>query len=116
MGKQSDGATTQEHVDKAKANCFASAVITDQTFEDVPEEVDCPIEVEYIWEWFLELDSIRNNSFSIGPITHQEIESWDRLNKLDIQPFEVRALRAVDKAYLIHNNSQKKEKDGKHTD
>jgi hypothetical protein len=112
--RQSDGASAQEHIEIAKKNCFASQVITDKTFEDVPDEVECPFEVEYLWVWFRELDSTRaNNGMGISPINHLEITAWsDGMALSPLMPFERQAIRAVDDAYVIYSNSKAKDKNG----
>jgi hypothetical protein len=75
----------------------------------VPEETDCPYEVQYIWSWFLELDKTRlNGGMGFNPITHVEITAWSDGMDIDILPFERRAIRAVDEAYMIHCNSKDK--------
>lgn len=43
----------------------------------------------------------------VGPITHVEIKAWTDLKRIDITPYEVDALRAIDKEYLIYQNSDK---------
>lgn len=106
-GKESDGATKQEHVDKAKQNAFAASLITDQTFADVPEEADCPYELQHIWEWFYELDSTRINGMSAGPITNVEITAWSDGMGYDLLPIERKALLAVDRAFQMHNSKPK---------
>lgn len=112
-GKVSDGGSQQQHVEKAKQNAFAASVITDQTFEDVPDEIECPFEFRHIWEWFFELDSTRNNGMAHGPITNVEITAWAEGMGIDLMPIERRALLAIDKAFLIHSNSDSKSKSEK---
>jgi hypothetical protein len=111
-GKQQDGASTQEHVDVAKKSAFASLVITEKTFEETPEEVRCPVEAEYLWYWFLELDETRLNSgMGFNAITHTEITHWDEGLGIKLLPFERRAIRAIDKAFKEHANSKANERD-----
>lgn len=92
---------------KAKANCFAPQVLSDQTFDETPDVVLCPVEVEHVWDWYVELDSTRNSGFDIGPVTFAEIESWSRLMKIEVSPFEVQSLRAIDKAYIKFQRSKR---------
>ena len=81
-------------------------MITDQTFEDVPVEAYCPVEVEYIWEWFHDLDSTRQNGMSHGPITNVEITAWSNGMWLNLIPFERRAILEIDRAFSIYSNSK----------
>lgn len=101
-------------MDVAKNSCFASSVITDQTLEDVPEEEDCPYEMTHIWDWYTDINSFRLNGMGVGPILPTEIEAWGRLMKYDLIPIEVKGLLEIDKAFQIHANTDKKDKNGKH--
>lgn len=42
---------------------------------------------------------------SVGAVSHQEIEAWARLFRIDLEPCEVFALRALDRAYRSHVHS-----------
>lgn len=111
--KESDGASTQEHVEVAKKSAFAAAVIKEETFEDVPPEVDCPFELKHVWDWFVELDCTRQSGMGLGPITHTEISAWSTGMGINLMPIEREAIRAIDRAYLTHHNSKDKEKEKK---
>jgi hypothetical protein len=64
--------------------------------------------VQYIWVWFNEeLNSCRDiNGMALPPITHTEITSWADGMKIDLLPFERRALKALDNAYTSYFNSK----------
>lgn len=111
-GKESDGATTAQHVEIAKKSAFAALVITDRTFEDAPDEVTCPFELEHVWEWFYELDGTRQSGMVLGPITNVEISAWASGMGIDLLPFERRAILAVDRAYLAFNAKKMQSKSG----
>jgi hypothetical protein len=82
-------------------------VITEKTFADVPKRVICPFEIEHVWKWFLELDRTRIQSgFGVNPITHTEITHWANGMEIKVTPFERKALRAVDEAYMTYQNSK----------
>lgn len=99
-------------MDVAKKSVFARQVLTEQTFDEVPDEIDCPVELEYIWNWFLELDETRLNSgMGFNSITHTEITHWADGMWMKLLPFERRALRRIDKAYMEHCNTKANEKD-----
>jgi hypothetical protein len=53
----------------------------------------------YVWRWFNDLTDWRQQSVSVGPLSHLEIECWARLYRLDppIRPFEVDLLRRLDR-------------------
>jgi hypothetical protein len=56
-------------------------------------------DIGYLWHWFEDLSDWRDSAFGVGPLSHQEIESWVRLMCLDppLSPFEVDALRKLDR-------------------
>jgi hypothetical protein len=55
----------------------------------------------HIWNWFLELSSVRGSSgFGPLPISFLEMQSWSQLTGKDISPFEVRAIKTIDSVYL----------------
>lgn len=103
---EADGASTERHVEIAKASSLASLVLTKDTFVEVPDQPDCPYELAHIWEWFHELDATRVSGMGFSPITHTEIGEWSRGMGLNILPLEREALRAIDKAYMLHCNKK----------
>jgi hypothetical protein len=42
----------------------------------------------------------------LSPITHVEMTAWSEGMKLDLLPFERKAIRAIDRAYMIYQNSK----------
>lgn len=81
-------------------------IAKDQTFDEVPKQVPCPMEVKHIWEWFIDLDETRQVGMGVNPICFTEIQAWSQLNRIDLKPFEVEAIRAIDREYLKHQNSK----------
>lgn len=67
--------------------------------EEMPQEPD----LIYIWNWFTSLNDWREQGWGIGPLSHQEIESWARLMRLEIFPSEVDAMRRLDRAMREFN-------------
>lgn len=59
---------------------------------------DKPVLV-YLWQWFNDLTDWRDLSFGVGALSHQEIESWARLFRVDISPFEVDVIRRIDREF-----------------
>lgn len=94
----------------ATRSCFAASILSDQTLKDaeVVERVLCPFELEHIWIWFLELNATRQNGMGVNPISFTEIKSWIDVTEKSISQFELKALRAIDQAYLIHQNEKEK--------
>ncbi len=61
---------------------------------------DVPIAGQYLWEWFWELHSGRSYGLAANPLTFAEIASWASLVEAQPMPAEVRAIKAMDAAYL----------------
>jgi hypothetical protein len=59
---------------------------------------EVPIAGRRVWSIFLELNATRTVGMAVNPIG--EIESWSRLRREPVRPFEVTMLRAPDAAYL----------------
>jgi len=58
-------------------------------------------ELNYLVEWFYELAGTRLLSESGPmPITFRDIMAWKDLLSIDIHPWEVKAIRSLDDAYL----------------
>jgi hypothetical protein len=56
---------------------------------------------EHVWAWFWELSAASgSNGFAPMPVTHLEIEAWARLVGAELDEWEVRAIRAMDMAFL----------------
>lgn len=101
--------STAEHVDIAKANSFATLVIKEDTFAEVPEEVECPWELEHIWGYFCELDGTRQTGgMGFNPITHVEMTAWAEGMGVTLTPFERNCIRVIDDAYRVHCNKKEK--------
>lgn len=78
-----------------------------------PQELQ-PIEVSdivmYLWEWFLQLNAARqSNGMSINPISYSEIQAWVTLMQINISPFEIVIIKALDNMFINHINNQNKE-------
>jgi len=65
---------------------------------------------EYLFSWFADLCGSRPN-YGFGPtrITYCELEAWASLNRIRPEPWEVKALRAMDSAWLSAFEELKKE-------
>jgi hypothetical protein len=60
-----------------------------------------PSAVQHLWEWFQELQTARTgNGMGMNPITFSEIHAWMQLTARLVHPWEVRALKELDQAYL----------------
>jgi hypothetical protein len=70
-----------------------------------------PAACEHIWGWYWELRASTPEGFSRSPVSFQEIDAWIRCMNLEIRPWEIRALRAMDEAlHRYHRDKGKPEK------
>ena len=68
---------------------------------DEPNPHDFPDALTYLWGWFLELASGRTGGMGPNPITWEGIAAWASLTGTTPAPWEIRAIRALDTAYLV---------------
>jgi len=98
---QSDGQTLLDHLEQVEK-------ATGQR----PPEAECqepPIEGEYLWEWFWELNQGRQAGIS-GPasLSWLEIKAWSELNRVQLEQWELQAIRIMENAYLQAANKKGK--------
>lgn len=64
------------------------------------EPVETPVQLLYLWEWYLEISAGRNYSAMGGPlpISSTEILSWCGLSGATLEKWELRTIRALDRA------------------
>lgn len=58
-------------------------------------------ELVRLWAIWRELDRTRSSGFGVNPISYLEIEAFCRITGEQLEPWEARAVRAVDDAYVI---------------
>jgi hypothetical protein len=89
-----DGTTAGQHLEGLAARGHKKAL-------EKLEGPTFPEALEYLWDWFQDLDSSRHTTpEGPEPLTYQEILAWAQLTGSRTTPEEVRALRLLDKAYL----------------
>jgi hypothetical protein len=66
------------------------------------DEVKCPEGLEFLWNWYLDLAASRQLSGMGSPqaIPPSEIVAWQQLMRIDLEPWQVRAIRLLDIAHL----------------
>lgn len=64
---------------------------------------DLPVELSYIWRWFLELHSARQllPSGGVQPIGWDAMDAWTRLTGARPSPWEIELLREIDMTWLM---------------
>jgi hypothetical protein len=95
-----DGSTQRDHV--------LSEYRQTKQWPEGWEPVECPNEVLYLWEYFASMNTRRTSSgFGPNPISEGELASWAARRRIVLEPFENRALDALEFMYL---RSQAKKK------
>ena len=78
----------------------ASALVSHEVRDALENGPECPEEGAHLWEWFAELNKRRvSTGFGIAPISFGEIESWQRLRRLELDPWELEGLLELDDIY-----------------
>ena len=65
-----------------------------------PNPKTFPEAMAHVWGWFLELASGRTCGMGANPITWEGMAAWSALTGARPAPWEVRAIRELDSAYL----------------
>ena len=89
-----DGHSYREH-------CEAAAKAHNAKAKAELQGPELPAACAYVWTWFLELHQARSfHQFGSNPIGYAELQAWAGLTGRRLQPWEVAALRALDRAWL----------------
>jgi hypothetical protein len=54
----------------------------------------------YLWDWYGELGSSRQNGMAPNPLTFTEIKAWADLTQRDVAPWEIEIIKTIDNSYL----------------
>jgi hypothetical protein len=68
----------------------------------------CPTGCEYLWGWFLRLNSTRNSGFGVSSITESELGSFFRNRGIHPEEWEIDLLLRLDR--IAVENAAKKGK------
>lgn len=69
--------------------------------DELANAAELPHEAAHVWRWFAELHATRGHGqWGALPISHTEIAAWAALTDARPTVFEVRAIRAIDDAFL----------------
>lgn len=70
---------------------------------DAPE---LPLGGRHVWQWFIELHNVRGgNGFGPMPIGYREIRDWAEMSGVHVEPWELRAIVAIDRAFLAEEQA-----------
>lgn len=89
--QRKDGSTLRAHLRQAERSSKKKLIRN-------PKVPDAAV---HLWGWFWQLNDARPEGFSsAGPLTFGEIAAWAGLTGITPHPWEVEALKAMDRAYL----------------
>lgn len=77
--------------------------IRTQTKVVAPELINLapiPAEIEYLWDWYLDLAGARTAGFSVNALTWSDVRAYFDLLKISPEAWEVRTIRRIDAAFL----------------
>ena len=89
---QEDGVTLQLHLE----NYWKQSGVK-------PEQLDVdpiPLEIEYVWAWWLQLHETRQMGMEANHIAYTEVASWSKLMQIQPTCFEIKCIMALDTVYL----------------
>lgn len=82
--------------------------------KELEDLVELPVEMQYVWEYFLRLNKRRtSNGFGVNPITFNEIDSFFRVNQIEYNESEVFILELLDDVVLEHFAKQQEKENKK---
>lgn len=93
MAAEEEGGTVLEHLRAIESKTGA----TPQVLLDAPVLPDACVE---LWGIFTELHACRNSGFGPAPITFADIDAFQRVSGIRLEPWELAAIRRADAAYL----------------
>jgi hypothetical protein len=89
--RQPTGGTLRQHLQAAAA---ATGRADPRLLQTVPDGVSA------LWETYCELSTMRPAGMGVSAIPGAEYESWQRLSGVQLTPWEVDTLKAMDRAAL----------------
>jgi hypothetical protein len=69
--------------------------------KQLAEAPELPSLASHVWVWFCELHEARGGGgMGVSPISYRDIQDWSELTRTRIEPWEIRAIRKVDCAFI----------------
>jgi hypothetical protein len=88
-----------------------------KTPEELLENPELPEPVKHVWEWWYELHNARSaGGMGQSPITYLDIQAWAKMSRQEPTPWEVQALREMDKVYMSWSREKGKKESPKQGD
>jgi hypothetical protein len=99
MRASSDGSAKGAHSDLASQNPLFKR-------EEAPPEPICPIELEYIWDWFGRLSGKRQNGMAVNSLTSAEILGWQERQRIRFEPWEEDVIDRIDALFVASQSKR----------
>lgn len=81
---------------------------TGRRLEQVDLEPEPPEALAYVWELYCELLPRHTSSgFGLNPLMPGDVESWARLTRRELKPFEVQLLFGLDQVFIMSLNRKR---------
>ena len=88
-----NGTTEREHLEQVERQTGRRPIALDGP--------DFPALVSHIWSAFIILSNSRTAGFSgPNPITYEQIKAWKELTETIIAPWEIEAIKRLDRVYM----------------
>jgi hypothetical protein len=97
LSERMEGGTLRQHLQQLHAQ-------TGQLDPELAEEL--PAEAAALWGAYLQLSASRARGFGPSAITYVEIEAWQRLQGVQLTPWELDTLTAMDLAAMAEQGKQ----------
>lgn len=79
-----------------------------QLVPELANEEEIPYFMQYIWEYFQELNMARGSSgFGPSTFTYTEIDAWARLTDRKLEPWEVKLIKNIDTMWVYRMTEKK---------
>lgn len=88
----SDGATVSDHRDSAARQWALLGKKKAEAVQSIILGPDFPIELTYLWSWFLELAAGIDAGLGAPVVTWRDVAAWASLMRISLEPWESRAL------------------------
>lgn len=110
-GRQKDGASLQQHMEKAQASPFAAPALIQAIEDEVETAPMLPEAAAFVWSFFLKLHQQRpSGGMGVSCLSFTDIDSFCRLTKMELESFELDLILAFDRCFLTsYYEQQEKE-------
>jgi len=70
------------------------------------EAPELPEDGIHVWMYFCELSAERGGGMGPNPISSRDIQAWHELNGIQLEPWEVRLIKRLDREFLSREDGK----------